>query len=163
MRTRLILVIALVTALTVSLVAASGASAAKAGKGKLFGKEALSLVKDADGNVVGMVATRYKPRPGKNGRLIVRIVLTGLAPNSTHAWHLHGDGPGNCKNPTDGVVVPFDDMTADANGVVVLRTVVTKVAKNPLRRGAYFNIHAMSSADGVGDGIACGDLRKAVV
>ena len=116
-----------------------------------------------------MAAARYKPRPGKkNGVLIVRLILTGLDAGSTHAWHLHGGKgePGNCKNPVDPVVVGFKDMTADANGVVVLRTVVRKVGKNPLRRGSYFNIHEFASdatPTPVGGGIVCGNLKKAIV
>ena len=161
MKTRLIVVLGLVAMLAVSLVMATGASAAKTGKGKGLGKRAVSLIKDANGDVVGMAVTRYKPRPGANGTLIVRLFLSGLEANSSHAWHLHGGGPGNCKNPSDGVVVPFKDMTANMNGVVVLRTVVQKVAKNPLKKGTYFNIHALASPE-VGDGIACGNIVKAI-
>jgi len=166
MRTRLIVVLALVGALAVSLVAATGVSAAK--KGTVTGKEGAALMRAIDGKaVVGTSMLRWRARRG--GELKGWVVITGLAPDSTHAWHIHGRvrggdaAPGNCKTQDDPVIVPMDDLTANANGVAIVRVNVRGIGKNPLLRGNYVNIHELSSTDNVGPGLVCGMIKKAIV
>ena len=169
MRKRLILGLALVGALSLSLVVATGGSAATSG-GKGKGKRAAAAMRATTGKaVVGTSLLRY--RGAKGGTLKGWVIVTGLVPDSTHAWHIHGRvkggdaAPGNCKTQSDGVIVAFDDFTADSNGVAIVRVNVTRIGKNPLLRGNYINIHEMSSTDddGVGPGIVCGMIKKAIV
>lgn len=167
MRTRLLVVVALTAALTLSLVAVSGASAAA--KGKARGKQGAALMRttSTDKAVVGTSLLRWRARRG--GHLTGWVVVTGLAANSTHAWHIHGRvpggdaAPGNCTTQSDPVIVAFDDLVANEFGVAIVRVNVTRVGKNPLLKGNYVNIHESSSADGVGPGIVCGMIKKAIV
>ena len=166
MRTRLILVLALAGAISLSLVAATGGSAATSG-GKAKGKRAAAVMKATTGNaVVGTSLLRYR---GKNGGTLKGwVIVTGLTPGD-HAWHIHGRvkgdaaAPGNCKTQSDGVIVAMADLTANASGVAIVRVNVKGIGKNPLLKGNYVNIHAKSSADGVEGGVACGMIRKAIV
>ena len=164
--------IALALVALFALVAASGASAANSKKsataGKVAGKEGAALMRALDGNaVMGTSLLRYRGRKG--GQLKGWVIVTGLAANSTHAWHIHGrvrggaPAPGNCKTQSDGVVVAFADLVANANGVAIVRVNVKGIGKNPLLKGNYVNIHEMSSADGVGLGTVCGMIKKAIV
>ena len=165
MRKRMILVLALVGALTVSLVVASGISAAQSGGAK--GKRGAAVMRTTDGKaVVGTSLLRYRGKKG--GTLKGWVIVTGLAAGD-HAWHLHGRvkgdpaAPGNCKTQSDGVVLAMPDLTADASGVAIVRVNMKGIGKNPLLRGNYVNIHEMSSADGVGGGVVCGMIKKAIV
>ena len=165
MRKRLILVLALVAALTLSLVVASGASAAKH---KAGGKRGAAVMRaTADKAVVGTSLLRYRGKGG--GILRGWVIVTGLAPGSSHAWHVHGHvagspaAPGNCKSQDDPVVVAMPDLTADASGVAIVRVNMKGVGKNPLLRGNYINVHELSSADGAGPGIVCGMVKKTIV
>ena len=85
--------------------------------------------------------------------LKVWINLHGVAAGTTHANHIH---VGSCA-AQGGIVVPFPDVTADANGNV--KAFFTVVATTDVAHmGYYYNLHEAASPT-VGAGIACGDLK----
>ena len=98
------------------------------------------------------------------------VVLFGLAPNSTHAAHIHG--PKGACTPTSankGVAIPFPDFKADANGVayksgsISLKQAPASV-RQPLRKGFYFNVHEFPTPELQSKGlqaITCGNIRPA--
>jgi hypothetical protein len=84
----------------------------------------------------------------------VSVTLTGLEPNSKHAGHIH---EGACA-AQGRVVVPLDDISADATGNGSM-TKTVETAKIPA--GGYVQYHqrASNDASGAGAGIACGDIK----
>ena len=99
---------------------------------------------------------RYR---GKNGGTLKGwVIVIGLVPDTTHAWHFHGrvkgqaKAPGNCKTQKDPVILAMDDLTSDARGVAIVRVNLKRIGKNPLLKGNYLNIHESASTDGVGPG-----------
>lgn len=87
--------------------------------------------------------------------LTVVITLSGLAPNSTHAAHIHS---GAC-NKEGGVVHPLNPITADASGNANSTTVIKNVSSIP-SSGWYVNIHnstTLTNQTGF-DPIACGNV-----
>ena len=85
------------------------------------------------------------------------VVVWGLTPSSAHAMHIHGPN-GTCAKQASNVVVPFADITADANGVA-FATISGKSTSQSLKKGYYLNVHEKGSTEGVGPGIACADIK----
>jgi len=73
----------------------------------------------------------------ENEELTVNIKLTGLAPNSPHAAHIHA---GNC-NIDGSVVYPLNPIVADAKGEVVSETTIEHVKNGIPASGWYINVH----------------------
>src|SRR5919202_1070106 len=106
----------------------------------------------------------------QQNRLTLRyhVVVFGLPPSTTHAAHIHGPR-GACAPPSanKGVVVPFPDLRADANGVAYVSGRISlrqAPIKQVLRKGFYFNVHRYSTAELESKGLAaitCGNIRPA--
>jgi hypothetical protein len=142
--------VAVVLAAGLVAAVASGAAAARKPVAHHASIEMLPL---AQGGPQGVA---YLKRVGT--KLTGWIVVWGLAPGSTHAWHVHGPN-GSCTGTQAAPVASDDDLVADANGVGYLK-VSTTATVNVIRRGFYLNVHELGSADGVGPGITCGDIRR---
>jgi hypothetical protein len=70
-------------------------------------------------------------------QLTVKISLTGLAPNSSHAVHIHA---GTCA--ADGAIVyPLNPVVADAKGDATSETTIANVRNGIPATGWYINIH----------------------
>jgi hypothetical protein len=149
---RLLVLVAL-AALVVAAVAAVG------GAGTARGVSAGAQIRPLAGrDEAGVAYFELKAQ-----RLSYWVVVYNLDPGSTHAAHIHGPR-GNCTTRPANVVVPFPDLTANANGVAVASGRISLRQadyKQVLRRGFYFNVHVSSTADGVGEGITCGNIRFA--
>jgi hypothetical protein len=138
---------------TAALVAGATAGTASA----IPAHSVFGLKTTADGKMVGMAALKYRART-----LSGWIFVSGLTPGTTHAIHLHG--PGSCAKQQASPIVAIPDITADAAGVVVIPISIPGVTGgNPLRRTSYLNIHEKSSAEGAGNGIICGDVKRRLV
>lgn len=90
-----------------------------------------------------------------NGQLTVKVTMTGLAPNSVHAAHIH---TGSCTNQ-GAVVHPLTDITADDSGQATAVTTVPGVSSVPSGQW-YLNVHGstdINTQTGF-DPIACGDI-----
>ena len=96
----------------------------------------------------------------KGQRLTGWIVVWGLAPGSGHAWHVHGPN-GSCTGTQADPVASDDDLVANDNGVAYVRIATTSTFQL-IRRGFYVNVHELSSEDGAGAGITCGNIRRAL-
>jgi len=90
-----------------------------------------------------------------NGQLSVKVTMSGLAPNSAHAAHIHA---GSCTN--EGAVIhPLTDITADSNGQATSSTTVPGVSSIPSGQW-YVNVHGstdLNTQTGF-DPIACGNV-----
>ncbi len=90
--------------------------------------------------------------------LTVRIVLTGLVPNSTHPAHIH---LGSCTSPYPGTIkYPLQNVVAGANGQAVSTTVLQNISSPVPATGWYINVHngpGLTPADQYTP-IACGNL-----
>lgn len=87
--------------------------------------------------------------------LTVKLIISGLAPNSTHMAHIH---EGTC-NSQGKAVHGLNPVVADASGNGSSTTVLTGVSSIP-SSGWYVNVHLtmdMSTPTG-NDPIACGDV-----
>jgi hypothetical protein len=88
-------------------------------------------------------------------KLIVLVTLTGLAPNSVHAAHIHS---GSCDK--EGPVIhPLTNVTADSHGNATTTTTIPNVSSIP-NSGWYVNVHnttTLTNQTGF-DPIACGNL-----
>jgi hypothetical protein len=70
-------------------------------------------------------------------KLTVKISLTGLAPGSSHAAHVHA---GNCA--VDGAIVyPLSPLVADAKGDATSVTTIPNVQNGIPATGWYINVH----------------------
>jgi hypothetical protein len=145
------LVLVVVT-IALAAIAVSGATAAKKPVGTVA---AVELTPFSGGGPQGVA---YLKQVGS--KLTGWIVVWGLAPGSSHAWHVHGPS-GFCRGTQANPVASDDDLVADANGVAFLK-VSTTANLNVIRRGFYVNVHELSSSAGVGPGITCGNIRRAV-
>jgi Cu/Zn superoxide dismutase len=90
-----------------------------------------------------------------NGQLTVQITMSGLAPNSAHAAHIH---VGSCTNQ-GAVVHPLTNVTADGNGNATSSTTVAGVTSIPSGQW-YVNVHGstdLNTQTGF-DPIACGSV-----
>ncbi|HLI05322.1 MAG TPA: CHRD domain-containing protein [Ktedonobacteraceae bacterium] len=89
--------------------------------------------------------------------LTVRLTMSGLAPNSTHAAHIH---TGSCQRQGP-VIYPLDAVKADASGDATVTTTIHNVKTIPAS-GWYVNVHQgtdLSTQTGF-DPIACGNVQK---
>ncbi len=89
--------------------------------------------------------------------LTVKLTLSGLAPNSSHAAHIHS---GSCESQ-GAVVHPLSTVTADASGNATVTTTINNVSSIP-SSGWYVNVHystALSTQTGF-DPIACGNVTS---
>jgi hypothetical protein len=87
--------------------------------------------------------------------LTVQVMLTGLAPNSTHPEHIH---EGSCGSDGE-ILYPLSDLVADAYGVANATSKVHAPEGIPAS-GWFIDIHdgpTLSTADEALS-IACGDL-----
>src|SRR2546430_945203 len=101
----------------------------------------------------GMTTIHWDP---SSHTLMVKISLVGLAPNSTHAAHIHH---GSCASQGP-VVYPLQTVMADASGRASETTTIKNVTSIP-SSGWYVNLHhstVLSTQTGF-DPIACGDVR----
>ena len=92
-----------------------------------------------------------------NGQLTVQITMSGLAPNSAHAAHIH---VGSCTNQ-GAVVHPLTNVTADGNGNATSSTTVAGVTSIPSGQW-YVNVHGstdLNTQTGF-DPIACGSVTS---
>jgi hypothetical protein len=141
-------------ALVVMALAAVAAGTASAGT-PVARVAAIQLTPASSGGPEGVA---YLKQVGK--KLSGWIVVWGLAPESAHAWHVHGPN-GSCTGTQAAPVASAADLVANANGVAFLKFSTTANVQ-VIRRGFYLNVHELSSADGVGPGITCGNIRRAV-
>ena len=87
--------------------------------------------------------------------LTVKLTLSGLVPNSTHAAHIHA---GSCMSQGK-VIYPLTTLTADASGNATSTTTINNVTSIPTS-GWYVNVHrttALTTQTGF-DPIACGNV-----
>ena len=88
--------------------------------------------------------------------LTVTTTLSGLAPNSSHAEHIHS---GSCAMQGN-IVYPLTTIKADAKGNATTTTTIKNVTAIP-STGWYVNVH--NSTDMTNqtsfDPIACGDVK----
>lgn len=93
----------------------------------------------------------------ESGTLNVKISLTGLAPNSSHAAHIHA---GTCA--VDGAVIyPLKPVVADAKGDGTSETSIPNVSNGIPAHGWYINVHnglLMSSIEH--RPISCGNVTN---
>ena len=139
--------VAAVAALAVALVA--GVGGASTVKGTVAGVK-LNAVGGS-----GVQGVAYLRQVGQ--KVTGWVVVWGLPPNSAHAMHIHGP-KGTCAKQASNVVVPFADITADADGVA-FATISGKSTSQSLKKGFYLNVHEMGSTEGVGPGITCADIK----
>ncbi len=89
--------------------------------------------------------------------LVVSIALSGLAPGSLHAAHVH---PGSCARQGP-IVYQFNDLKADASGHANVTMRFSHVSSIP-QRGWYVNVHDGPMAQLANplafDPIACGNV-----
>ncbi len=88
--------------------------------------------------------------------LTVRLIVSGLEPNSSHEAHIHS---GSCASQGP-VVYPLQTVTADASGHANVTTTIKNVTSIP-SSGWYVHLHhstALSTQTGF-DPIACGDVK----
>lgn len=144
----------------VALVAVVAAFAALAGAGASAGGPVarVAAIQLTPAEAGGPQGVAYLKQVGR--RLSGWIVVWGLAPGSGHAWHVHGPN-GSCTGTQAAPVASAADLVADANGVAFLKFSTTS-SLQVIRKGFYLNVHELSSADGVGPGITCGNIRRAV-
>jgi len=92
----------------------------------------------------------------ENGSLKVVLDVTGLAPGSAHAAHIHS---GSCENQ-GAIVYPLDPLAADANGHATETKVIANVTS--ISSGLwYLNVHkgvAVATGSTVNDPILCGNV-----
>ena len=87
--------------------------------------------------------------------LTVKLTLSSLQPNSSHAAHIHA---GSCESQ-GAVVYPLQNVVADASGNANVTTTITNVSSIP-RSNWYVNVHYstnLSTQTGF-DPIACGNV-----
>jgi hypothetical protein len=97
-------------------------------------------------------------------KILVQVRVTGLAPGSKHAWHIH---LGTCETEGPIVINPgkYKDLRANSQGIAYA---IALLPDNPPTGGSiltngvpyYINVHQRGSTDpaGVGGGITCGNL-----
>jgi hypothetical protein len=110
---------------------------------------------EAPGASTGQAATGKAQLSLSGTTLKVTVTLSGLAPNSMHAAHIH---KGSCESQGP-VVYPLDNVVADGSGNATVTTTVNNVSAIP-SSGWYVNVHrttALSTQTGF-DPIACGNV-----
>jgi CHRD domain len=91
-----------------------------------------------------------------NGALRVTVDISGLAPNSSHAAHIH---LGSCE-AQGPVFKPLNSITADSAGHASVTTTISTVTAIPSRTW-YINVHRTLNVAGSQtdfDPILCGDV-----
>lgn len=91
--------------------------------------------------------------------LTVQVSLTGLAPKSTHAGHIHR---GSC-NSEGAIVYSLTDIVADDKGVGTSETTIPSVQTGIPQSGWYINVHnsgAGLTPDLQKMHIACADITN---
>lgn len=104
---------------------------------------------------VGQSATGTAQLTLSGGTLTVKLIMNKLAPNSTHAAHIH---LGSCASQGP-VKYALMTLTADASGNASGTTTIPNVSAIP-KSGWYVNVHRttdLSTSIGF-DPIACGDV-----
>jgi CHRD domain len=89
--------------------------------------------------------------------LTVKLTLSGLAPKSSHAAHIHS---GSCESQ-GAVVHPLSNVVADASGNATVTTTINNVSSIP-SSGWYVNVHYstdLSTQTGFNP-IACGNVTS---
>ncbi|HZS76133.1 MAG TPA: CHRD domain-containing protein [Ktedonobacteraceae bacterium] len=87
--------------------------------------------------------------------LTVKLTVSGLEPNSSHAAHIHA---GSCESQGN-VVYPLTVIKADASGNATVTTTINNVSSIPAS-GWYVNVHHstnLSTQTGF-DPVACGNV-----
>jgi hypothetical protein len=87
-----------------------------------------------------------------DGTTKVMLMLSGMVAGSKHAAHIH---VGSCVNQ-GGVAVPLPDVVAGADGAGSSSKIIQT---GTIPAAAYVNVHQKGSDEGVGGGIACGDIK----
>ena len=110
-------------------------------------------------NVKGSVVVMTLP----SGDVDVYFRMAGLKPNSgAYANHIHFNdaGDANCAAQNGDKVVPLENLQADANGMALVYTRISKdkLPKFPAGK-TYVNVHA-NMPKAVGDSISCGDVLE---
>jgi CHRD domain len=87
-----------------------------------------------------------------DGTTKVTLLLSGMVAGSKHAAHIH---IGSCVNQ-GGVAVPLPDVVASTDGAGSSEKIIQT---GSIPAAAYVNVHQKGSDEGVGGGIACGDIK----
>jgi CHRD domain len=87
-----------------------------------------------------------------DGTTKVTLTLSGMVAGSKHAAHIH---VGSCVNQ-GGVAVPLPDVIAGTDGAGSSSKII-QTGSIPV--AAYVNVHQKGSDEGLGGGIACGDIK----
>ena len=87
-----------------------------------------------------------------DGTTKLTLMLSGMVAGSKHAAHIH---IGSCVNQ-GGVAVPLPDVIAGADGSGSSEKIIQT---GSIPAAAYVNVHQKGSDEGVGGGIACGDIK----
>jgi superoxide dismutase, Cu-Zn family len=98
-----------------------------------------------------------------SGDVDVYFRMAGLKPNSgAYANHIHFNdaGDANCAAQNGDKVVPLENLMADANGMALVYTRISKdkLPKFPAGK-TYVNVHA-NTPTAVGGSISCGDVLE---
>ncbi len=90
-------------------------------------------------------------------KLTVKIALTGVAPSSSHAAHIHA---GSCS-AGGGIVYPLNQVVADAKGVATSETTISNVQNGIPATGWYINVHNGLTMAAIDDRpISCGNIAN---
>src|SRR5262249_39680474 len=96
------------------------------------------------GATMGMAALKHEPSgtadltwSQSDQSLQVQMALTGLAPNSTHAAHIH---TGSCAQQ-GAAIHGLQDIKADGQGKATLNQTITNVEGGIPSSGWYLNVH----------------------
>jgi len=99
-----------------------------------------------------------------NHTLIVTVILTGLAPGSTHPDAIHNGTNGGCSTPTHGdVIYGLNPVTADSTGKGTSVTTVQNVPMGIPAQGWYIDVHngPQLADDRQQERIACANIINA--
>ncbi len=96
----------------------------------------------------------------ENNKLVVKLTLHGLVPQSTYMAHIHA---GSCQ-AQGAVVYPLKPVVADANGDAISTTIINNV-QTISASSLYVNVHEAGSMDGMStqsgfNPIACGNIAS---
>jgi Cu/Zn superoxide dismutase len=94
-----------------------------------------------------------------NGKLALKITLSGLQPNSSHAAHIHA---GSCESQGAPIVM-LNPVVANAQGIGTSITTIDHLPSSS--NGLYINVHAGATMGDLQQAtlfnpIACGDLLQ---
>jgi hypothetical protein len=83
------------------------------------------------------------------------VVVWGLQPHTRHAVHFHG--PRSACGAKADPVAAHQDLVADARGVAYA-TVRVRSPVQVLRKGIYYNVHALPTGPADNPEIACANI-----